>query len=146
MMLLDYKSLCFSVCYSRIQRGFQVSKTQNYSEETGRFSNNLVEVAKIPTNQHSNSGIAGEMPYTINVLVNSLFQGDVMKNMMKIFALGLFVAGSVIFTGCGETTTAPAEETPAAETGAEEAGSDSASAEAAAGDVATVSFDVKGMT
>lgn len=66
-----------------------------------------------------------------------------MKNMMKIFALGLFVAGSVIFTGCGETTTAPAEETPAA-TGTE-AGSDNASTEAAAGDVATVSFNVKGM-
>ena len=62
-----------------------------------------------------------------------------MKNMMKIFALGLFVAGSVIFTGCGETTTAPA-----AETGTE-AGSDNASTEAAAGDVATVSFNVEGM-
>ena len=67
-----------------------------------------------------------------------------MKNMMKIFALGLFVAGSVIFTGCGETTTAPAEETPAAETGTE-AGSDNASTEAAAGNVATVSFNVEGM-
>ena len=70
-----------------------------------------------------------------------------MKNMMKIFALGLFVAGSVIFTGCGETTTAPAEGTPAAETGAEAGSGDSASTEAsAAGEVATVSFDVKGMT
>lgn len=66
-----------------------------------------------------------------------------MKNMMKIFALGLFVAGSVIFTGCGETTTAPAEETPAAETGADE--NESASTEAAAGEVASVSFNVEGM-
>jgi len=39
-----------------------------------------------------------------------------MKTMMKIFALMLFMAGSVVFVGCGETTTAPAED-PAAETG-----------------------------
>jgi len=32
-----------------------------------------------------------------------------MKNMMKILALGLFVAGSVVFAGCGDDTKADPE-------------------------------------
>lgn len=68
-----------------------------------------------------------------------------MKTMMKICALMLFMAGSVIFVGCGETTTAPAEDTTT-ETGSSEAGSDGASTEAGADDVATVSFKLSGLS
>lgn len=68
-----------------------------------------------------------------------------MKTMMKIFALMLFMAGSVIFVGCGEnTTTAP--DADAVEAGASEAGSDGASTEMGAGNVATVSFKLSGLS
>ena len=72
-----------------------------------------------------------------------------MKYMTRLMILGLFAAGSIMFVGCGETTTTP-DETPAAESsegegsGSAEDG-DSASTEAGAGEVAKVSFKVDGM-
>ena len=57
-----------------------------------------------------------------------------MKNMMKILALGLFVAGSVVFSGCGDDKKAAPEKKKPAETSANTV------------DVNAVSFNVEDMT
>ena len=57
-----------------------------------------------------------------------------MKNMMKILALGLFVAGSVVFSGCGDDKKAAPEKKKPAETSANTV------------DANAVSFNVEDMT